>query len=124
MTRRNKFGISNTLFQEFLLEDEYQHKRFLRITLDNFNQLLKLLSFSLLPQSKVDIASQRLCSSIHIAINSSLRSFFFRFCRHWNIKNLSKFYFKCPLLLYFFKKRVQISHVSVKLVITTKTKIG
>ena len=34
--------VDNTLVQEFQLEDEDEYKRFLRMTPDNFNELLKL----------------------------------------------------------------------------------
>ena len=43
LTRRNKLGVGNTLLQEFRLEDEDEYKRFLRMTPDNFNELLKLI---------------------------------------------------------------------------------
>ena len=42
LTRKNKLGVDNTLVQEFQLEDEDEYKRFLRMTPDNFNELLKL----------------------------------------------------------------------------------
>ena len=42
LTRKNKLVVDNTLVQEFQLEDEDEYKRFLRMTPDNFNQLLKL----------------------------------------------------------------------------------
>ena len=43
LTKRNKLGVENTLLQEFRLEDEDEdeYKRFLKITPDNFNELLK-----------------------------------------------------------------------------------
>ena len=43
LTRRNKPGVDNTLLQEFQLEDGDEYKRFLRITPDNFNEILKLI---------------------------------------------------------------------------------
>ena len=60
----------NTFFTE--------HLRWLRlgISIKNLN-LFKLLSFSFLSQNKGDMTSQRLYSSLHITINSSLSSIFF-----------------------------------------------
>ena len=87
--------------------------------------LFKVSSFSFLSQCKGNITSQRLCFSLHIALNYSLSSVFY-YCTDIlmlrNIKNLSKSCFS-PLQYFhfwciFFKKHVQISHVSVKLVIT------
>ena len=51
MTRRNKLGVDNTLLQEFRLEDEDEYKRFLRMTPDNFNELLKLIETDIQKQN-------------------------------------------------------------------------
>ena len=74
------------------------------------------------------MTSQRLCFSLHIAINPSLSSFFFDFADTLtlrNIKNLTSLVFLlCNISAFdvFFKKGVQISHVSVKLVTTIEKK--
>ena len=51
MTRRNKLGVDNTLLQEFRLEDEDEYKRFLRMTPDNFSELLKLIETDIQKQN-------------------------------------------------------------------------
>ena len=78
-------------------------------------------TFSFLPRYIGYMTSQRLCSSLHIAINSS---------RSWDfadiLKEMLKIFQSLAFLLCsnstfdlcFLKKRVQVSHVSVKLVIT------
>ena len=51
LTRKNKLGVDNTLVQEFRLEDEDEYKRFLRMTPDNFNELLKLIETDIQKQN-------------------------------------------------------------------------
>ena len=75
--------------------------------------LFKLLSFSYLSWYKRDMPSQRLRSSLHVAINSSLRPIFFYFTNALmlrNIENFSKkvlffFYVKLSLLIFLFIKK-------------------
>ena len=70
--------------------------------------LFRLLSSSFLSRYKGDMTSQRLCSSLHITINSSLNSNFFDFAgilKLRNIKNLLFFFSVIfPILMYFLKK--------------------
>ena len=50
-TRKYKLGVDNTLVQEFRLEDEDEYKRFLRMTPNNFNELLKLIETDIQKQN-------------------------------------------------------------------------
>lgn len=43
LRRRNNLGLGNTLLQEFRLEDGDEYKKFLRMSSDNFDELLYLI---------------------------------------------------------------------------------
>ena len=43
LTRRNELGVGNTLLEEFRLENDEEYKQFLRMSPENFEELLSLV---------------------------------------------------------------------------------
>ena len=71
LTKRNELGFERTLLREFRSENEDEYRKFLRMTAENFDELLDLIKIDIQGD---DVTSQRLTSSLRALINSSTNS--------------------------------------------------
>ena len=71
LTKRNELGFERTLLREFRSENENEYRKFLRMTAENFDELLDLIKIDIQGD---DVTSQRLTSSLRALINSSTNS--------------------------------------------------
>ena len=53
LSRRNELGADRTLLREFRLEDDEEYKKFLRMSPENFDELLRLVEFDIQKQDTV-----------------------------------------------------------------------
>ena len=71
LTKRSELGFERTLLREFRSENEDEYRKLLRMTAENFDELLDLIKIDIQGD---DVRSQRLTSSLRALINSSTNS--------------------------------------------------